>query len=96
MTLFDLMMVWEVPGSRREIEQLGLCILLAFAEQDNINVRLFSRWWDKDGQDMPIVKHATRKTNRHINRTTHNIQGYNITLTTSQVQEAIKQNKNNT
>ena len=58
MTLFDLMMVWEVPGSRREIEQLGLCILLAFAEQDNINVRLFSRWWDKDGQDMPIVKHA--------------------------------------
>ena len=26
---------------------------------------------------------------------THNIQGYNITLTTSQVQEAIKQSKNN-
>ena len=26
------------------------------------------------------VKHATHKTNRHINRTTHNIQGYNITL----------------
>ena len=41
------------------------------------------------------VKHATHKTNRHINRTTHNIQGYNITLTTSQVQEAIKQSKNN-
>ena len=39
--------------------------------------------------------HATRKTNRHINRETHNIQGYNITLTTSQVQEAIKQSKNN-
>ena len=32
---------------------------------------------------------------RHINRATHNIQGYNITLTTSQVQEAIKQSKNN-
>ena len=31
----------------------------------------------------------------HINRETHNIQGYNITLTTSQVQEAIKQSKNN-
>ena len=30
-----------------------------------------------------------------INRATHNIQGYNITLTTSQVQEAIKQSKNN-
>ena len=41
------------------------------------------------------VKHATHKTNRHINRATHNIQGYNITLTTYQVQEAIKQSKNN-
>ena len=37
------------------------------------------------------VKHATHKTNR----ATHNIQGYNITLTTSQAQEAIKQSKNN-
>ena len=41
-----------------------------------------------------IHKHATHKTNRHINRATHNIQGYN-TLITSQVQEAIKQSKNN-
>ena len=41
------------------------------------------------------VKHATHKTNRHINRATHNIQGYNITLTTSQVQGAVKQSKNN-
>ena len=41
-----------------------------------------------------FTKHATHKTNRHINRATHNIQGYNITLTTSQVQEAIKQSKN--
>ena len=41
------------------------------------------------------VKRATRKTNRHINRATHNIQGYTITFTTSQVQEAIKQSKNN-
>ena len=32
---------------------------------------------------------------RHINRATHNIQGYNSTLTTSQVQEAIKLSKNN-
>ena len=39
------------------------------------------------------VKHATNKTNRHGG--THNIQGYTITLTTSQVQEAIKQSKNN-
>ena len=43
-----------------------------------------------------IQKHATHKTNKHINRAAHNIQGYNITLTTSQVQEAIKQSKNNT
>ena len=42
-----------------------------------------------------IHKHATHKTNRHINRATHNIQGYIIRLTTSQVQEAIKQSKNN-
>ena len=40
-------------------------------------------------------KHTTHKTNRHINRATRNIQGYNITLTTFQVQEAIKQSKNN-
>ena len=40
------------------------------------------------------VNHATHKTNRSINRATHNIQGYNITLTT-QVQEIIKQSKNN-
>ena len=41
------------------------------------------------------VKHATHKTNRSINRATHTIQGYNITLTTTQVQEAIKQCNNN-
>ena len=37
----------------------------------------------------------TRKTDGHINRATHNMQGYNITFITSQVQEAIKQSKNN-
>ena len=42
-----------------------------------------------------IHKHAPHKTSRSIDRTTQNIQGYNITLTTSQVQEAIKQSKNN-
>ena len=45
-----------------------------------------------------IHKHCQARNtqkNRHINRETHNIQGYNITLTTSQVQEAIKQSKNN-
>ena len=44
--------------------------------------------------DQTINKNCqTHKTNRHINRATHNIQGHNITLTTSQVQEAIKQIK---
>ena len=42
-----------------------------------------------------LFHQTIHKTNRHINRATHNIQGYNITLTTSQVQEAIKQSKNN-
>ena len=42
-----------------------------------------------------IHKHCqTHKTNRSLNRATQNIQGY-ITLTTSQVQEVIKQSKNN-
>ena len=37
------------------------------------------------------VKHATHKTDIFINGATQTIQGYNITLTTTQVQEAIKQ-----
>ena len=41
------------------------------------------------------VKHATYKTNRYTNRTTRKILGYNITLNTTQAQEAIKQSKNN-
>ena len=41
------------------------------------------------------VKHATNKTNSYINRATQTILGHNITLTTTQVQEAIKQSKNN-
>ena len=40
------------------------------------------------------VKHTTNKTNRYINRITQKIQGHYITLTTTQVQEAIKQSKN--
>ena len=39
--------------------------------------------------------HWDHKTNRSIDRATQNMQGYNITLTTSQVQKAIKQIKNN-
>ena len=40
------------------------------------------------------VKHATHKTNRSNNRATHKMHRYNITLTTTQIQEAIKQSKN--
>ena len=40
-------------------------------------------------------KHAIHKTNRYTNRATHKIQGYNITLATTQVKETIKQSKNN-
>ena len=36
-----------------------------------------------------------KKTNISINRETHKIQGYNMTLTTPHVQEVIKQSKNN-
>ena len=41
------------------------------------------------------VKHSTHKENRSIDKSTQNIQGYNITLTTSLDQEEIKQSKNN-
>ena len=40
------------------------------------------------------VKPAAHKTNMSFNRATQNIQGYNLTITISQVQEAIKQCKN--
>ena len=46
-------------------------------------------------KNIATVKHATHKTNISINRATQKIQGYNITLTTTQVHEAIKQSKNN-
>ena len=46
-----------------------------------------------NSQTLSSTQH-TKQTDT-VNRATHNIQGYNITLTTSQVQEAIKQSKNN-
>ena len=42
-----------------------------------------------------IYKHVTHKSNRSINKATQKIQGYNITLTTTQVQEAMQQRKKN-
>ena len=41
------------------------------------------------------VKHATHQSYIYTNRGTHKIQGYYITLTTTRVQESIKQSKNN-
>ena len=46
-------------------------------------------------QFIKTVKHATHKTNRSNDRATQIIRGYNITLTTTHVQEAIKQIKYN-
>ena len=49
-----------------------------------------------DKHNIPKGKmHSNYKTNRYINRAKQKIQGHNITLTTIQVQEAIKQSKNN-
>ena len=59
-------------------------------QQNNNHTQTFCELFHKT-----IHKHATHKTNRSINRATHNIQGYNITLTTTEVQEAMKQSKNN-
>ena len=42
-----------------------------------------------------IHKHCQTRKQQSSDRATQNIQGYNITLTTTQVQEAIKQRKNN-
>ena len=52
-------------------------------------------WSIQQSTSTHTAKHTTHKTNRSINRATQNIQGYNITLITSQVQEDIKQSKNN-
>ena len=38
MTLLDLMTVWDVDNEWREMEQLGLSILLAFAAQQDLDV----------------------------------------------------------
>ena len=38
MTLLDLMTVWDAESGWREMEQLGLSILLAFAAQSNLDV----------------------------------------------------------
>ena len=41
------------------------------------------------------VKHSTHKTNRSIDRAVHKLPNHTITLTTTQVQEAIQHSKNN-
>ena len=44
LTLLDLLTVWDVGNEWREMEQLGLRILLAFAAQKHIAVCFF---WDE-------------------------------------------------
>ncbi len=48
MTLLDLMTVWDTENSWREMEQLGLSILLAFAAQDDLNVSM-GEWLENVG-----------------------------------------------
>ena len=64
-------------------------------QQQNSNHTQTHREWFHQ-QFTNTVKHARNKTNSYINRATQKIQGHNITLATTQVQEAIKQSKNNT
>ena len=60
-------------------------------QQNNLHTQTYCELFHQT-----IHEHCqTHKTNRSIDRVTQNIHGYNITLTTSQVQEAIKQSKNN-
>ena len=46
-----------------------------------------------NSQTLSNTQHT--RQNRSVNRATHKIQGYNTTLTTTQVQEAINKVKNN-
>ena len=62
-------------------------------QQNNNHTQTYCELFTK--QFTNTVRHATHKRNISMNRATHKIQGYNITITTTQVQEAIKQSKNN-
>ena len=60
-------------------------------QQNNLHTQTYCELFHQT-----IHEHCqTHKTNRSIDRVTQNIQGYHIALITSQVQEAIKQSKNN-
>ena len=61
-------------------------------QQNNNHTQNFANYFTE--QFTNSVKHAMHNTNRSINRATHKIQGYNITLTTTLVQVEIKQSKN--
>ena len=66
---------------------------ITFSKQIATTPRHIAKCFTK--QFTNTVKHATHKTNTYTNRSTHKIQGYTITLTTTQVQEAMKQSNNN-
>ena len=57
-------------------------------QQNNLHTQTYSELFHQSN-------HEHCQTNKSIDRITHNIHGYNITLITSHVQEAIKQSKNN-
>ena len=61
---------------------------IAFNNKITNTPKLIANCFNK--QFTNTVKHATHKTNRSIDSATQNIQGYNITLNTSYVQEVIK------
>ena len=77
---------WSIPLSTSNHTQLH-----HIQQQKSLHTQTYCELFHQ-----AIHEHCqTHKTNRSIDRVTQNIQGYNITLTTSHVQEAIKQSKNN-
>ena len=70
---------------------LNTSITFIIKQQNNNHTQIYCELFQQT-----IHKHCqTHKTNRSNNIATHKIQRYNITLTTTQVQEAITQSKNN-
>ena len=84
-------MLWKtIHGISNRAPSLTLNSSITFSNKIATTPKHIANCFPK--QFINIVKHATHKTNRSINRGTQNIQGINITLTASQraSQEAIK------
>ena len=81
--------LWEtIHGLSNRAHTTTLHQLHRIQQQNNKHTKLIANCFNK--QFTNTVKHATHKTNRSIDSATQNIQGYNITLNTSYVQEVIK------